>query len=90
MLLMVAANELDCARLGLAISIKSARNAVSRNRIKRVIRESFRQHRTLLGRLDIIVTGRAGLATKTNQELRLALEKHWLTIANAKNPDLAD
>ncbi|HHO59635.1 MAG TPA: ribonuclease P protein component, partial [Thiotrichales bacterium] len=37
------ANQRSQARLGLAISKKKARLAVSRNRLKRICRESFRQ-----------------------------------------------
>mgnify|MGYP001570984818 FL=1 len=36
-------NDLEFPRLGLAISKKKARLAVTRNRLKRIIRESFRQ-----------------------------------------------
>jgi ribonuclease P protein component len=36
-------NESDCSRLGMAVSRQVDRHAVGRNRIKRVIRESFRQ-----------------------------------------------
>jgi ribonuclease P protein component len=36
-------NEGDCSRLGMAVSRQVDRHAVGRNRIKRVIRESFRQ-----------------------------------------------
>ena len=36
-------NEGACSRLGMAVSRKVDRHAVGRNRIKRVIRESFRQ-----------------------------------------------
>ena len=36
-------NESDCSRLGMTVSRRVDRRAVGRNRIKRVIRESFRQ-----------------------------------------------
>ena len=36
-------NESDCSRLGMTVSRRVDRHAVGRNRIKRVIRESFRQ-----------------------------------------------
>ncbi|MDX1507243.1 MAG: ribonuclease P protein component, partial [Woeseiaceae bacterium] len=35
-------NELACARLGLAISKKHCKKATARNRLKRIVRESFR------------------------------------------------
>jgi len=70
-------SQLDRPRLGLAISRKAARNAVARNRIKRVIRESFRHWQTRLDSLDIVVLGRAGVATQPNKALDAALEKLW-------------
>lgn len=85
-LVMARKNTLGYARLGLAISIKSAETAVERNRVKRIARESFRQYRGTLGGTDFIVSGRGGIAKKTNSELRLALERHWSNLVNAKNP----
>jgi ribonuclease P protein component len=90
LLILARRNTLGYARLGLAVSIKSAVTAVERNRVKRVSRESFRQHKASLGGMDFIVTGRAGLTEKTNQELRAGLERHWLILVNAKNPDISD
>jgi ribonuclease P protein component len=43
------------ARLGLIIGKRHAKRAVERNRIKRVLRESFRNGRTTLPRLDVVV-----------------------------------
>jgi len=86
LLVMARKNTLGYARLGLAISIKSAQTAVERNRVKRIARESFRHCRGTLGGVDFIVSGRGGVAKKTNTELRLALERHWLNLVNAKNP----
>ena len=73
-------SQLDRPRLGLAISRKVARKAVTRNRIKRVIRESFRHWQTRLDSLDVVVLGRAGIATRSNSALNTALEKLWLQL----------
>jgi ribonuclease P protein component len=70
-------NQLQHPRLGLAISRKVARTAVARNRIKRVIRESYRHWQTRLGALDIVVLGRADVATRSKQDLNTALENLW-------------
>lgn len=48
-------NKLSCARLGLAIAKRVIPLAVNRNRIRRLIRESFRQHLDGLAGLDIVV-----------------------------------
>jgi ribonuclease P protein component len=47
-------NGLDYARLGLAITKKNIPNATSRNRIKRIIRETFRLNQHLLSGIDIV------------------------------------
>lgn len=45
----------DFPRLGLIVGKKTARSAVQRNYMKRVLRELFRQHRHVLGGMDILV-----------------------------------
>ena len=70
-------NQLQHPRLGLAISRKVARTAVARNRIKRVIRESYRHWQHRLGALDIVVLGRADVATQSKKDLNTALENLW-------------
>lgn len=74
-------NDQGQARLGMAISRKHAGNAVQRNRVRRVIRESFRQNRHLLPPVDIVVTARVSLAERSNPELRVSLQKHWHRLA---------
>ncbi|MBT8040637.1 MAG: ribonuclease P protein component [Xanthomonadales bacterium] len=69
-------------RLGMAVSKKVDRRAVGRNRIKRVVRESFRrwraaQVRAAEGSFDIIVMPRAAAATSNNHQLFTSLEHHW-------------
>ncbi len=70
-------NASDGPRLGLAIARKHARLSVARNRVKRVVRESFRHHQAELGALDIVVLGRQGLAKRGNAELSASLARHW-------------
>lgn len=74
---LAVSNNLDYARLGMAISRKSVRLAVARSRIKRLIRESFRAHQPDLSGLDIVVIGKPGIDRKTKAVQRKALEQHW-------------
>ena len=57
MTLLALANDRGNPRLGLVISRKAAGAAVARNRIKRLVRESFRHTQTQLGGFDIVVIG---------------------------------
>lgn len=70
-------NQLGRPRLGLAISKKSARRAVDRNRIKRVIRESFRANREQLRSVDVVVLSKSGIAEIEGTRLNQLLCKHW-------------
>jgi ribonuclease P protein component len=67
----------NSARLGLAVSKKNTRLAVARNRIKRVVRESFRHNRVTLGGIDCVVLSRIGANNANKQELFVSLERHW-------------
>lgn len=71
-------NSAGNARLGLAVSRRVDRRAAVRNRIKRVIRESFRTH-YCAGRplIDVVVLPRQGIATISNRRLFQSLKGHW-------------
>jgi ribonuclease P protein component len=71
------ANKLDHARLGLAVSKKHCRLATDRNRLKRIIRESFRQQQLALTGLDLVVMNRPRAEQQTNAVLFESLDKHW-------------
>lgn len=79
-------NDLAYPRLGLAVSRKVAKSAVARNRIKRVVRESFRRHQRKLGGLDCVVMGRVGAAESDNAVLFASLERHWRRFARPCAP----
>jgi ribonuclease P protein component len=76
--------DINTPRLGLAIAKKHCRLATGRNRIKRIVRESFRQHQALLAGLDIIVMNQPAAKAASNQELSASLEEHWQRLSKAK------
>jgi ribonuclease P protein component len=77
-------NTTNRARLGLAISKKHCRRASARNRIKRVVRESFRQSKDLLAGFDVVVINQPGAAIASNIELFESLDGHWRRCGAAK------
>ena len=76
-LVLVRANNQTHPRLGLSVSARSVGNAVNRNRIKRIIRDSFRLNSPMLPALDIVVNTRSAARDAINVVLRGSLEMHW-------------
>jgi ribonuclease P protein component len=79
-------NHRQFPRLGLAITKKKIRNASDRNRLKRIVRESFRHHKEYVKGLDIVVlcqhrTAAVTNETVTNETLFNSLHNHWLKLA---------
>lgn len=82
----------------MAVSRQVDKHAVGRNRIKRVIRESFRQ--TFGGEnsgpagdadgkqagMDLVVLPRRECATICNSQLALSIGAHWVRISKALAP----
>ncbi|MGH8229132.1 MAG: ribonuclease P protein component [Steroidobacteraceae bacterium] len=67
----------DAARLGLAVATKAAGNSVERNRIRRIIRETFRLRQRELPRMDVVVSARAAVRGARNDVLRTSLNTLW-------------
>lgn len=83
--LLARPNGLTQPRLGLVIAKRAVRQAVDRNRIKRLARETFRHLQTRLGGLDIIVMARPGLADRTNPVIARSLTQGFLDVTNRCN-----
>ena len=78
--LLVRRNDRTHPRLGLAIAKKSVKRAVDRNRIKRLLRESFRQKQHQLPPIDIVAMCRPVVVQLTNTQILQQLEKQWYCI----------
>lgn len=76
-------NASEEARLGLAIGKKNCKLASGRNRLKRIVRESFRQHREQLKALDIVVINNPAATRAPNRALFESLQNHWRRCASS-------
>ncbi|WP_330925088.1 ribonuclease P protein component [Candidatus Sororendozoicomonas aggregata] len=81
LLILARVNGQDTSRLGLVVAKKNVRLAVSRNRTKRHIRESFRHHTVALSNLDIVVLVRRGFSELADKEMNQLLKKQWLKLS---------
>ncbi|MGQ0384658.1 MAG: ribonuclease P protein component [Gammaproteobacteria bacterium] len=79
-----AANDSDTARLGMAVGTRAVGNAVRRNRLRRLIRESFRLHRQELPAVDVFVTAKAAARAAGNAELFASLQSLWQQVVAAR------
>ena len=71
-------NGRQLSRLGVTVSRRVARRAVDRNRIKRVIRESFRQQENILMGLDIVTIARGATERLEAKQLFISLKRRKL------------
>jgi ribonuclease P protein component len=85
----VLANSEGMARLGLSVAARTLRRAVDRNRVRRLIRESFRLHQLRLPAVDIVVGVRNPVREANNSQLRGSLERLWQKISTACEPSSA-
>jgi ribonuclease P protein component len=70
-------NNQGQARLGLAVASKPFGGSVPRNRIRRLIRESFRLRQHELPGVDMVVSARPGARQASPAELRASLDGLW-------------
>lgn len=85
----VCENEFGHPRLGLAVAVKIAGNAVKRNRIRRLIRESFRLAQARLPSADIVVGARPKISAAPAAVLHEALATLWQKVTNTCAPSSA-
>ena len=74
------------ARLGIAVAKKRIRRANRRNRLKRLVRECFRENQDRLSGLDLVVVALATADQAAGSVLRGSLERHWTMLAERCRP----
>jgi ribonuclease P protein component len=70
-------NQSGVPRLGLAVAVRAAGGAVARNRIRRLIRESFRLHQREIPAVDLVVSIRPRARDASPRALRESLAALW-------------
>jgi ribonuclease P protein component len=68
----------------MAVAVRAMGGAVERNRIRRLIRESFRLHQALVPALDIVIGVRANARGAVAADLRASLERLWDRLKGSK------
>ncbi len=81
-LILARPNNLSHPRLGFVISKKNIRQAVKRNRVRRIIRESFRLNQDNLPAVDMIILARQGLGELENDQVHKLMKKCWSRLIN--------
>ena len=74
------ATKVGKARLGIAVSKRNLRLAVERNRIKRLVRESFRTSEIRDLSMDIVILPRSTVKDADPARLRRTLELRWQSL----------
>jgi len=80
LLILAKPNSLSTARLGLVIAKKNVPTSVARNRLKRVVRESFRIT-TIPVPVDIVFLARKDAHKLSPEEMSTLLQQSWHKLA---------
>lgn len=79
-------NQETNPRLGIIIGKQHVRLSVARNRLRRIIRESFRHHKETVKGLDIIVIVRSECSAKAKSALREDIDNLWQMLKIPSKP----
>jgi ribonuclease P protein component len=84
-LLILGTKSAISPRLGVIIAKKNIKGAVQRNRLKRIIRESFRLRQQDFDTIDMVVLVRPGLDKANNHDVFVQLNRLFDELINKLN-----
>ncbi|HSW93708.1 MAG TPA: ribonuclease P protein component [Gammaproteobacteria bacterium] len=77
LMILCKTNQKKHARIGIIVGKRVAKSAVSRNRIRRIVRDSFRFNQDRLTGWDIVVIARQQCDTLSKTNIRKGLDHLW-------------
>ena len=87
LLLLARPNQLSHPRWVLVVAKKHIRHAVNRNRVKRVVRDTFRLVQHQLNSVDVVFLVRPGMDKLSPQEQTELLENTWQRLSRKLQVD---
>lgn len=82
-LMLAIETDRSASRVGTVVSKRNAGNIVGRNRLRRLIKESFRLEWVDPG-LDVVIISRPGARELGNVDVREVLSGMWVKLANKR------
>jgi len=73
-------NKQEKPRLGLIVAKRKLALAVSRNRVRRIIRESFRKHQMYISGVDVLVIAKKSIKWSDFDQLSRVLDRQWVKL----------
>ena len=78
-------NKTNRCRLGVSLPKKTIAKAATRNKIKRIIKNSFNVFFQTTKGIDVVVRAKREPQTNTSDKILQSLDQHWKTVMSQHN-----